>query len=246
MAAGAATVLAAAAAGGAGSRPALVRGMYFHQLPPGARLPRPDALCARLVTHRAFEPRPENRVANHTMPSGAVAWPRNADQLHWRRWIAKRKRITGHYTGTTDEIIRWAACKWGLDENLIRAVAVQESDWRQSTVGDACGRDGQASYGLLQVKNAQCDGSSDIGGYPWTQRATAFAADTYAGWIRSCLDGDFYDGSSWLYGGRQVRGDTWGCVGAWYSGDWYSGDSRTYAAQVKRWLSAKQWRRLGR
>ena len=29
--------------------------------------------------------------------------------------------VTGNYTGTTDEIVRWAACKWGIDEDVVRA-----------------------------------------------------------------------------------------------------------------------------
>jgi soluble lytic murein transglycosylase-like protein len=32
------------------------------------------------------------------------------------------------FRGTTDEIIRWAAWKWGIDEDLLRAVAARESD----------------------------------------------------------------------------------------------------------------------
>ena len=56
-------------------------------------------------------------------------------------------RVDGNFTGTTDEILQWGACKWGFDEDLVRAVAVVESWWRQSTVGD-----NGASYGLLQVR----------------------------------------------------------------------------------------------
>jgi soluble lytic murein transglycosylase-like protein len=36
--------------------------------------------------------------------------------------------VTGNFRGTTDEIIRWAAWKWGIDEDLLRAVAARESD----------------------------------------------------------------------------------------------------------------------
>jgi len=46
------------------------------------------------------------------------------------------RRIDGNFTGTTDEIIRWGACKWGFDEDIVRAVAVNESYWRQSQLGD--------------------------------------------------------------------------------------------------------------
>jgi hypothetical protein len=38
-------------------------------------------------------------------------------------------RVDGQFTGTTDEIFQWAACKWGLPDNLIRADAVEESTW---------------------------------------------------------------------------------------------------------------------
>ena len=31
---------------------------------------------------------------------------------------------------TTGEILTWGACKWGLDADVIKAVATQESDWR--------------------------------------------------------------------------------------------------------------------
>lgn len=248
------SLLAAAAVGSEISarqkppEPKLKRGMYFRTLPSGARLPRADAPCTRLVTRRAWEPRPDNYAANHTVPSGRVSWPSTRDQLHWRRWIAKRSRVSGRYKGRTDQIIRWGACKWGLDENLLRAVAVQESGWHQSTVGDNGG-----SFGLMQVKDHYSDGTLDLGGYPWTQRSTAVSVDVYGAWIRACLNGDFYDGSDWLYGGQRMSRiiaahglgyALWGCVGAWFSGDWYSGGAQSYIGDVKQYLADKAWRHL--
>ena len=219
-------------AAGAATNP----GMYFGTLPAQAPLPRSDRLCRSLVSARGFEPRPDNYAANHTVPSERVRWPTSSDQLHWRRWIAKRGRVSGNYTGTTDQIIRWGACKWGVDEDTIRAAAVVESRWHQSTVGD-----GGGSFGLLQVKDHYRDGTLDLGGYPWTQRSTALNVDFYAAWIRSCLDGDFYDGGPWLYNGKQVRGDLQGCIGAWYSGDWYTSGARAYGARVADALARKAW-----
>ena len=102
------------------------------------------------------------------------------NQVHWRRWITKRKRVTGSFTGTTDRILQWGAYKWGLDEDLLRAVAVRESHWRQSAVGD-----NGASFGIMQVRNHNPDGSLDFGGYPWTQRSTALNVDFYGAVIRS-------------------------------------------------------------
>ena len=42
-------------------------------------------------------------------------------------------RINGRFTGTTKEILRWAACKWGIDQSIVFAQAAVESWWRQTT-----------------------------------------------------------------------------------------------------------------
>jgi len=47
----------------------------------------------------------------------------------WYTWL--RPRVTGAHVGTTDENIQWAACKWGISDNLLRAIAVHESTWTQ-------------------------------------------------------------------------------------------------------------------
>ena len=39
-------------------------------------------------------------------------------------------------TGATDEIIQWAACKWGIDEEIVRAQIAKESYWKHATDGD--------------------------------------------------------------------------------------------------------------
>jgi hypothetical protein len=97
-----------------------------------------DAQCAAQVHQSTWEPRPENLVQNNTMPApGAMAAsfaarPRAQGATYnslWDTWLLPR--IDGQFTGTTDEIIQWAACKWGLPDNLIRADAVTESTWFQ-------------------------------------------------------------------------------------------------------------------
>lgn len=47
----------------------------------------------------------------------------------WDTWLLQR--VDGQYTGTTDEILQWAACKWGLPDNLLRSEAATESTWFQ-------------------------------------------------------------------------------------------------------------------
>jgi hypothetical protein len=214
--------------------------------PPG--YPRPDATCAAEVRPVA-ENRPDNTTANNTVPTNptAITWDPGT---YWSKWIYDRNQVTGNYTGTTDEILQWAACKWGVDENIVRAAAAEESRWHQSTVGDNCGVAGEASYGILQVKNKDCSGNWVHGGWPDTQNDTALAADTYAAHLRACFDGAFYDGGTWLYGGQTIaqviaaHGEDyalWGCVGAWYSGNWYDSGAQSYISSVQNYYASKPW-----
>src|SRR5262249_27484398 len=107
-------------------------------LPPGSALPSATT-CAARVNRSSWEPRPTNRAANYRVPT-----PQQIASLQpWDSHIGMsdqsdilRRRVTGNFTGTTDEILQWAACKWGIDPDLVRAQAEQESNWRQSMRGD--------------------------------------------------------------------------------------------------------------
>jgi autotransporter family porin len=193
-------------------------------LPPGSPLPS-DATCAARVKRSNWEPRPENATANHTtgIKLGRID---GADQTG-QKLLAPR--IDGNFTGTTDEIIQWAACKWGFNTDIVRAVAVQESSWRQSTVGD----NGQ-SFGLLQIKRTVHDGT-----YPTSQQSTAFNLDYALAWRRACFEGYF----NWVP--DSAKGDEWGCVGLWYSGSYNSSGAQHYIALVKQHLNDKSWLKPG-
>jgi hypothetical protein len=108
---------------------------YFKTLPPGSWRDLPgDAACSRRVHRSTWEPRPDNWVPNHTMPvqrtvHESLASRPDASDPRWDSWLLAR--VTGHHVGTTDENIQWAACKWGISDNLLRAVAVRESTWYQ-------------------------------------------------------------------------------------------------------------------
>jgi hypothetical protein len=187
-------------------------------------------------------------MANTTIPGGPFHWSMAPDTTRWTRWLARRARVTGGYAGTTDRIFAWAACKWALNADLLRAVAVQESDWHQAMVGD-----GGASFGIMQIKDHYDDGSPAWGGYPATLAGTALNVDFYAAYLRACLDGVFYDGGRWLYDGRSVADlnaehgadyVTWGCVGSWYSGHWYDAEAQAYIDSVRDRLATRAWTRL--
>ncbi len=225
--------------------------VQFGTLPPGARLPS-GAECARLV--RA-SPSPENRPANKKFndttgqrvtraffPAGDSPQVSTLAPL-----------ISGDFTGTTEEILRWAACKWGIDQNIVFAQAAVESWWEQDNLGDwgtdaalcppghGLGADGTPgecpqSYGILQTRYPY-----ERASWPGVGRSTAMNVDAaYAIW-RSCYDG--YE--VWLNNeprGQQYHaGDLWGCVGRWYAGSWHTAAANQYIAVVKEYLRDRVW-----
>lgn len=123
------------------TRPPAASG-YFVTRPAGTWRSLPgNARCSRRVHRSAWEPRPDNYRPNHRMPdpqrvrAAFRTRPRavgGAYDGRWDSWLLPR--VTGHFVGTTDEIIQWAACKWGLSDNLLRAMAVRESGWYQHEV----------------------------------------------------------------------------------------------------------------
>jgi hypothetical protein len=141
--------------------------------------------------------------------------------------------VTGDFTGTTDEILQWAARKWGFAPDVFRAVATIESWWRMTAVGD----DGR-SFGIMQVKRGpHCC-------FPATRRSTAFNVDYYGAWLRAVYDGRFRWLNTVQRGERYRRGDLWGSIGVWYSGRWRYGTG-DYITRVKRIIRQQVWRRDG-
>jgi autotransporter family porin len=239
--------LPAAAAGPAGLA---TKTAYFHTLPPGARLPS-DAHCARLVN---ASPQAENKHANkqfNQRKGRHVSARFLADDGSRAQKLARR--IDGNFTGTTIDILRWAACKWGIDQDIVFAQAAVESWWHQDTLGDfgtdgskclaghKIGQDGKPgqcpqSYGILQNRYPY-----EPGGWPAIASSTAMNADAaYAIW-RSCFKG--YE--TWLNtvqrGSQYRKGDTWGCVGRWFAGRWRTRPALRYVAKVKKYLREKIW-----
>ncbi len=237
---------------------------HFPTLPPHAKLPSGAACAAAASTGNAWEPRPDNYAANHTMPTfveliGFHLAPIKGNFAP----ISDFARVDGRFTGTTDQILRWGACKWGIDEDVVRAQAVVESHWHQDDVGDAShdwsscppGRgfpgawDGstcQQSYGIMQVK------FSSFGGWPLPKNSTAFNVDFRLAYQRACMNGDINylaqqtpDGDHPRYPYGNVDQMLWGCMGDWYSGNWYDAGAIRYVAEVKEALAGRKWERSG-
>jgi hypothetical protein len=192
----------------------------------GAAL-RSDAGAAAQVRPSTWEPRPQNSQ-NQVVPSAdQVAAFRTAQPVGGGRWTEMVNRVSGNYTGTTDEIIQWAAWKWGLDEDTVRAQAVVESYWDQNHVS---GR----TYGLMQVSD---NSSWDPGAFPAARDSTAFNIDYQSMIIRA-----YYEAVHPWMSPRPPAGDMDGALGLWYwGGGWHRPEADAYAAQIRKVEAGRDW-----
>jgi hypothetical protein len=230
-------------------------GSYFSLLPPGSVLPS-DSQCAAAIKHKAENKR-MNVTYNATAGNQHLASDFFGSAEDPRANTVIAARVDGNFTGTTDEILQWAACKWGFDEDMVRAQAAIESWWRQNAMGDwgstaancapghGLGADGQAgqcpeSWGILQNRYPYEQSS-----WPGIQNSTAFNADTAYAEMRSC-----YEGYEWWLnnvdrGSQYGAGDAWGCVGRWFAGRWHTSDADGYISRVKDYLNQRIWETSG-
>jgi hypothetical protein len=227
--------------------------------PPGSR-PLPDSVARRLVTPRP-EQHPENVPANRYVPTAAELrsfyTARDSEGQPVVRFNPLLRYVTGNSglaDPSTDELIQWAAHKWGIPEDLMRAQLTVESGMRMTQLGDrrSVGTESWESYplrariaggtgvyesmGIAQVKWLP-DGSVGAGTEPLRWRSTAFNLDVYAATLRY-----YYDGRCRWCGPGYRRGEPWQSVGAWFSPQpWDDPAARTYVARVRTALEARTW-----
>jgi len=224
----------------------------FGTLPKSAPL-NSGSWCAQVIPFES-EMVPNNNTPNHTVPTtaqlNAYAAGGYKDNAYDGKWAFAR--VNGQYTGTTDMIIRWAACKWGIDEDVIRAQTENEHwSWDQTT-----------AHGDKRTSYSQCVNGSftDLWNYlcsnccyqtwsnwqtkvyynwmtwPIMRTSTAFGADYRYAAQRSCMNGDLKDYFAQRpnYNGHNYAADIasgnlytilWGCIGSHYSGNWYDGNA---------------------
>ena len=220
-------------AGAASALPAAIPNASgpVHVVPVGGELPG-EAECADRVVPTA-ENRPENVPFNSTRGTS----PND-----------ENPRVTGNFVGTTDEIIQWAACKWGMDPTWARNQAALESFWIHTTVADfatdpavclpghSIGADGRPNEcpeatGLLQVRyQYHLSAFEDNNAI----RSTAYNADYAWSIWRRCFEGEY----TWLNdvehgeGATYTAGDGLGCMGVWFSGRWYTDDAIGYMERL--------------
>ncbi len=217
---------------------------------------------------------PSNISFNRTIPS------RTQLQAFYRRPLpdglsgSEFFRVDGNFTGSTDMILRWAACKWGIDEDVVRAQAWTETKWKQGgpdpaagggdrrfaitdcVRGELTGLWGYAcpgccyqSWGILQTKVLYASGT-----WPQIKDSTAFNADYRYAEQRACMNGEYttYFASS-AQQPNSYEADIssanldrilWGCLGMHFSGSWYDTRAQHYLAELKGYLIAQPWRHV--
>lgn len=265
-----AAVMLSVGAGGEAGGPA-----HFGTLPPRAPLPSGQDCAAEIPS--TPETVAANIPFNQTMPTASQLAEFYRHPVFGANPPASDFfTVDGHYVGSTDMILRWAACKWGIDEDVARAQAWAESKWRQGGPhpGDGGGdkRVSQSqceqgeftalwnfgcpnccyqSWGILQTKVYY-----EWGTWPMIKDATAFNADYRYADQRACMNGDYagYFASAAqqpnTYAADIASGDIdrvlWGCIGMHYSGGWYTPPSLGYISEVRGYLPAKPWMALVR
>lgn len=241
--------------------------VHFSTLP--AHDPPPsERQCATMIA-RTPEVRPNNTPFNLTVPTLS-----ELTEFYRNPFFPSFTRVTGNYRGSTDMILRWAACKWGIDEDVARAQAWTESKWRQGgpnpgdgggdkrlTQGECvrgnfkalwnfgCDNCCYQSWGILQTKVYYAAST-----WPMIKDSTAFNADYRYADQRACMNGDYSDYFSSAaqqpntYAADIASGDLnrilWGCIGMHFSGGWYTPPSRPYISEVQGYLTTRPWQKL--
>jgi hypothetical protein len=159
---------------------------------------------------------------------------------------------------STDDLIQWAAHKWGIPEDWLRAEYVKESYWNQFMLGDDTPVPASwyrlypsqsrvphssgvyQSLGITQVRWAP-DGSLHPGTEPLRWLSTSFNVDYQAATVRFYYDNP--QGSRTAWGdGSYVPCQAWNSIGAWYQPyPWNNAGQHGYVASVQGILSDREW-----
>jgi hypothetical protein len=219
--------------------------------------PLPDAQAAACVT-RSGENRPQNARQNAKAPTQTeLETFRTARDAAGRTPAEYNQNFAG-VTGaaaryglrSTDDLIEWAAYKWGVPEDLVRGQMVVESGWSMLQKGDR--RDWATPVAHLYPALAAIDADSvweslgiaqirwrhtvpwNPGVEPLRWQSTAFALDYSQALIRY-----YFDGSCDWCGAGYTAGDADGAYRTYVSGSWNEG--QWYADAVRSEAASRSW-----
>jgi len=159
---------------------------------------------------------------------------------------------------STDDLIQWAAHKWGIPENWLRAEYVTESFWNQFQLGDATPVSSSwyqlypyqsriphtssvyQSLGIAQVRWTP-NGSLGPGTEPLRWESTAFNLDEQAATLRFYYDNPSGARSSWG-DPTYVPCQEWRSVGGWYRPyPWGNPGQASYIRVTQGHLADQAW-----
>jgi hypothetical protein len=226
--------------------------------------PLSDGEAALCVT-RTPEAVPANVIANSYVPSDAELAAFHAaihangetqEEAAWYpRYVTGRPRLVNP---STDDLIEWAARKWGIPEDWLRAQYTHESGWNQAARGDrrtvsadcylqhpqaariAGTSDVYESLGITQLK-WRCGNAEGAGTEPLRWTSTAFNVDFQASIVRFYYDNPYGKRSSWGDSAYKPL-DKWGAIGAWFSPYPYNNTGAlAYIDKVHQHLAGRDW-----
>jgi hypothetical protein len=246
-----------------------------HSRKPSTFKPLSDSAAAALVT-REPETRPDNDRpytldgVRYPAPNDYVPTPAQVRQFRLAKTSAGQTNLQfnpyyayvdgddGLRDPTTDDLIQWAAHKWGIPEDWLRAEYVHESYWNQFMLGDdtpvsaswygrypsqsrVSGSTGvYQSLGITQVRWTP-DGSLHPGTEPLRWLSTAFNVDYQAATIRFYYDNPQETRTAWNDPSYRPC-QAWNSIGAWFSPyPWANPGQATYVAAVRQILSQRAW-----
>jgi hypothetical protein len=244
-------------------------------LGPSTFMPLPDAAAAALVS-----PEPETRPDNakpYTFGGRRYAAPNS--------YVPSKSQISAFVTATlptgqtntqfnpyykyvdgrdgmphpsTDDLIQWAAHKWGIPENWLRAEYVLESYWNQFMLGDATPVSAGTyshypafsrvpgklaayqSLGITQLRWVP-NNSLHPGTEPLRWVSTAFNVDYQAATVRFFYDNPDGSRSAWNDASYQPC-QKWNSIGGWFSSwPWANRGQAAYVKTVANDLAHRAW-----
>lgn len=212
----------------------------------------------------APEIRLENAQANCTYPTDAQLKAFHTTEK-WNNNQSYKLKVTGRpgRCMTTDELFQWAAHKWGISEDVLRAIVMNESGWYQSKLGDfrpvgpgcapakeRCQEGGKTlcseSVGILQLRWKYRGKSTGA----LTQKSTPYNIDMMAGWLRGMVDGDTPGYATRAKGQRDPRypdyktsgdNDLMTCAASRFLGRWGTKGITSYYDKLKDRVSTRAW-----
>ncbi len=232
--------------------------------------PLEDQVAAACVTHKP-EVHADNTPFNNNVPTSAeITAARNGDSSGFKVLTKYVSGTPGLSNPSTDDLIQWEACKWGIPTDWLRAEFVDESNWHQLECAGsvACTNGGPAGAGLegrgfgdfatsnfLSTPTAAVQKGGAFTSIGITQIKSRPSSDPHPGteplrWKSTAWNLDYqgavvryyFNGLCSWCGTGYSAGQQWPSIGAWFNpSPWNNSGAISYQERVKGFLAARTW-----